>query len=871
MGRLLRRFRYWFGQRERDVALRAEIEFHRALKQQELEADGIPSDAARVAAAREIGNVTLAREDARAEWIWPWLDSVGQDTRFAARSLLRQPGFTLLSVIVLGVAIGLNTSLFTVFAGLALRPMAGLTDAERVVTVSGLQRNGGAAGMSYPEFRYLATESKTLTGLSATRNSSVSLEAGGAVRSTVMNAVSGNYFSMLGVRMALGRGFLPDEDREGAPRPVVVLGYRLWQARFGANPAVVGAAVRLNDAAYTVVGVAPPEFTGTDGAAMALWVPIASISALRRHDPGERNLLTEADDCCVYVVGRLAGGVTPKQAEAELQVLSDRFRASRARDARPIALDGTQFLRGRRAASTALAVIGVLFAGLVLVLLLACANVGNLVLARSAARTAEIGVRLSLGAGRSRIVRQLLTEGFVLALLASAVGFAVANWVPSLVLNRVAGQPAPFDIDPDFAVIAYAIGLAAIACLTFALAPALHVTRAGVMESLKQTMPKRSGMRLRSVLLGIQVAVTVVLLTSAGLLLRGVMQARAMDPGFRVDDLAIAKIELPEEAYDIPRATAFLSDLTGRLRDAGLRSFGFTSTEPFGEMSRFVGIRLAGEDKERTQNIEWMSVSPDYFQTLGIPMTDGRAFVAGDAGQSVAIVNETAARRHWNGRNPVGESFIVGGNRSAQVVGVVMDTFIDGLDDVPPLLFLPLTRAQADDFPRLLFVSDGSETAAAVTHLVGQMDRRARVEIQPLGDRLDEQLAELSLAPLAASVLGLFGLGLATVGMFGVFGYVVRQRTREIGIRIALGARSSEIIRLVLTGSSRPVAAGLAVGIAGALGASQVLRSELYGVSPLDPLTYGGVALLLAAAAMAASYLPARRAARLNPTQALRE
>src|SRR5688500_17789118 len=360
MGRLLRRLRYWFGQRERDAALRAEIDFHRTLKQQELESAGMPPDDARLAAAREVGNVTLAREDARAEWIWPWLDSVGQDTRFAVRSLLRQPGFTLLSVIVLGVAIGLNTSLFTVFAGFALRPMAGLTDAERVVTVSGLQRNGGAAGMSYPEFRYLATESKMLAGLSATRNSSVSLEAGGAVRAAIMNAVSGNYFNMLGVRLEHGRGFLPDEDREGAPLPVVVLGYRLWEARFDANPAIVGTSVRLNDAPYTVVGILAPEFTGTDGAAMALWVPIASLPVLRPHDPGEKDLLTTANDCCVYVVGRLAGGVTRQQAEAELQGLSDRFRASVPMQSRPIALDGTQFLRGRWAANTALAVIGVL-------------------------------------------------------------------------------------------------------------------------------------------------------------------------------------------------------------------------------------------------------------------------------------------------------------------------------------------------------------------------------------------------------------------------------------------------------------------------------------------------------------------------------
>src|SRR5688500_3195132 len=315
MTRLFRRFRYWLGQREHDAALRAEIEFHRALKQQELEANGMPPDDAHLAAAREIGNVALAREDARAEWIWPWLDSVGQDTRFAVRSLLRQPGFTLLSVIVLGVAIGLNTSLFTVFAGLALRPMAGLTDADRVVTISGIEREDGRpSGMSYPEFQALASGSTSLTGLSATRSTSVSLEAGGTTRSTVAYAVSGNYFDLLGVRMRYGRGFRPAEDRAGSPLPVIVLSHRLWETRFDASPAIVGMPVRINDAAYTVVGVSPPEFTGAEGTAMSVWVPIASLPVLRAHDPGERDLLTQAGDCCVDVVGRLADGVSRTQA-----------------------------------------------------------------------------------------------------------------------------------------------------------------------------------------------------------------------------------------------------------------------------------------------------------------------------------------------------------------------------------------------------------------------------------------------------------------------------------------------------------------------------------------------------------------------------
>ena len=607
MVRLLRRLQYLFRQDDHEAALAEELEFHRAMKQQDLEAAGLPADVARVRSSRELGNVTRAREDARAQWIWPWLEGLWQDTRLAVRALLRQPGFTLLSVVILGVAIGLNTSLFTVFAGLALRPMAGLTDASRVVTV--LRLDGAAArraGMGYPEFRYLAAQSKTFTGLSALRSTSVTLETGSGSRSTVTYAVSGNYFDLLGVRMERGRGFRPQEDREGAPLPVVVLSYRLWQARFAADPAIVGATARINDAAYTVVGVASREFGGKDGAAMTLWVPIASLPVLRPHDPGERNLLTQADDCCVDVIGRLAPAVSRDEAVAELQLLSDQFRKSVPLEVRPLVLDGTQFLNGRSRAATALAVVGVLFLGLVLVLLLACANVGNLVLARAAARASEIGVRVSLGAGRARIVRQLLTEGLVLALLASAAGFPIAVWAPRFVFNRLDGQPAPFDIDPDVSVVVYAVVLAGLACLAFALAPALHATRGEVAASLKPAaMTRRSGVRLRSMLLGIQVAVTVVLLTSAGLLLRGIVEARAMDPGFRVDDLVIATIELPEGAYDGPRARAFLAELTSGLSDAGLESL--DSRPPSRSASAARGPASACPAKAPSERAVWSS------------------------------------------------------------------------------------------------------------------------------------------------------------------------------------------------------------------------------------------------------------------------
>ena len=870
MGTFLRRLRYWLRSRAHDAVLDEELEFHRALKQRELEAGGLGGREAQFAARREMGNLTRAREDARAEWIWPWLDSVRQDVRFAVRSLLRQPGYTLLSVVVLGVAIGLNTSLFTVFAGMALRPMAGLTDADRVVTVFRVDREGSRPfGVSYPEFRYLAGESTTLSGLAATRTSSAVLDAGGGAESTAIEAVSGNYFTVLGVQMAHGRGFLREEDRAGAPRQVAVLSDSLWQTRFAADPAVVGSAVRLNDATYTVVGIAAPEFTGTD-ASIALWVPIASLPVLRP-DTAERDLLTTVNGR-VDAVGRLAPGASRSQAQAELQVLSDRFRAGMSQPASRIVLDGTQFTRGGRASRTALAVIGLLFVALVLVLLLACANVGNLVLARAAARSGEIGVRLALGAGRRRIVRQLLTEGFVLALLAGAAGVAAATWVPEFALSRLAEQTVPFDIALDVNVLLFAFVLAGIACVTFALAPALHATRLGAMASHRSATTTRSGVRIRSVLLGVQVAITVILLTSAGLLLRGVNQAGAVDPGFTVDGLGIATIDLSAAAYDDQRARAFLDDLTSGLREAGVESFGFMMTEPLAGRFALSGFRKPGEAAGQARGIDFMSVSPGLLPALGIPMIAGRGFEAADVQrEGVAIVNEAAVRRHWPGEDVVGQTVLVGRDTTLRVIGVVRDAHINTLDTVEPLLFLPLTRTRADDFPRLVFDAADPSATATVAAMVARAEGRARVAIRPLAERLDEVLAGLALAPLAASTLGLFGLGLATVGMFGVFGYVVQQRTREIGIRIALGARPAGIVRVVLAGTARPVLAGLAAGVLAALGASQLLRSELYGVSPLDPATYAAVALLLAAAATAASYVPARRAARLDPTQALRE
>jgi predicted permease len=481
---------------------------------------------------------------------------------------------------------------------------------------------------------------------------------------------------------------------------------------------------------------------------------------------------------------------------------------------------------------------------------------------------------VSLGAGRARIVRQLLTEGFVLAVIGSAVGLVLSAWLPALVLRLLSGDAPPFDVRLDGWVLAYALLLAMLSCLAFALAPALHATRSGVASALKDDS-NALGARfpLRTALLAVQVAVSVVMLTSAGLLQRGVAQAGALDPGFAVDDVAVATLDLPD-AHDPARVLTLISAVTNGLRDANVERFGFAMTEPFGDGSFMTVVRLQGESDDRARPVEFVNVSPGYFDTLGIRLLAGRGFVDADADRSVAIVNESMARL-WPDGNAVGRSIVQAG-RPVEIVGIVRDSRVTSMDAIEPALFLPIAGSVGgfnvfrDRLPKLLFAARDPSAAATVAAIVERADKDARVEITPMRDRLESWLGELAMLPLAASALGAFALGVATVGMLGVFSYVVRQRTREIGIRMALGAHAADVIRVVLASSSKAVAAGLAVGFVGAVAASQVLRSSLYGVSPMDPIAYGAVVLVIAIAALAASYVPVRRAVRVDPVRALR-
>ncbi len=850
---LLRRIRYLIHRRQIEADLSEEIECHRLMSQRELEESGLPKPEASHESCRALGNVTLAREDSRYVWIWPWLESVWQDARYGVRSLLSQPGFTSIAVLALGIAIGLNTSLFTAFNAMALRPWP-VPEPSRVVNIysralKGVLR-GGAVGFSIAEFRYLVENARSFSGIVAMRSTG---DLRLVERETRSMYVSGNFFSVLGVEMERGRGFMAEEDRIEQPEAVAVLSYVTWQSRFAGQPDIVGRKILLDDVPFIVVGVASRDFGGTRPERNDVWLPLASIQLLQPNDPMVRDLLRKPDHCCSSLAGRLAPGVTSQQATAELDLLTARFRAGSDAEASGVILAGTAFLQeaGNKGGKI-LPVFGLMFAAVLLVLVLACANVGNLLLARSAARSREFSVRLSLGAGRGRIIRQLLTESMLLATLASALGIAIAWTLPAYIIELAAG-PVSFHLKPDATVLSFTAALAVFSCLSFGLAPALHGTR-NSGESAK--------LSLRSVLLAVQVSVSVVILIVAGLLVRGVQRAGLLNPGFAVKGVCAVAFDLPTKSYDEARKRAFFNQVVDSL---GPNSVGRTMIAPLASRKNFTNFRMPGTDANRDLIIQFHEVSAGYFDVLRIPVVKGRNFQAGDDERNAVLINESAARRYWPGQSSLGKTF-TSGRHAREIVGVVKDAYTSGLDQIEPTMYQPAR----DNALELVVRSDNPAALQRLRATVTHLDPRVQLRITPLTELLDRWLSASRIGAVLAGALGLLALSLASIGVFGVFAYVVQQRTREIGIRMALGAQPRQVMRSVLASHFRPLAAGIACGGAGALLGSRLIQRYLYGLSPLDPVAYSGVAFLLTAAAIVAVILPARRALRVDPIKALR-
>jgi len=804
------------------------------------------------------------------------MESVLQDLRFGLRALRKRPGLTLVAVVSLGLGIGANTTAFTWMNTFVLRPLPAVPQFGRLVAISTHGPGDAEWAISYPNLHDWRAQSRSLDVAASAMGELGLRDEGGTVERTWASMVSGNYFDVLGVRPALGRLLTMRDEEQRAP--VVVLGYSYWRRRFAADSAIVGRTLELNGHALTVVGVAAPRFGGTIiGLQFDTYAPVTLVPMLTGLTGMDRRQNEFMDG-----VGRLRAGWTLAQARQELDGLAKRVAAETGDEdskngafVKPFSDQGAaSFLR-----PVLIALLGVTG----LVLLIACANVANLLLARAIARRREIGIRLALGADRWRLVRQLLTESLAMGLLAGGVGVAVAYWSRDAIMRIV--PPAPFPISLDFAVdgrvLLFALGVTVAAAMVFGLVPALQASNQTLVPSFKDEIGGGAAhrSRLQSTLVISQVALSLVSLVCAGLFIRSLEASRNADVGFTgADHVLLVSTDLHLAGVPDSQRVAVADRLLDRLRAVpGVEAASLAMLTPLGfGGSSSITVSPEGYAPRPNENlsIEYLAVGSDYFRAMGIPLVRGRGFERGDVkgALEVAVVNERFAQRFWPGQDPIGLRFQRNGIWRT-VVGVAKQGKYHELTERPEsMVYVPFAQEPLSGFDVVVRTAGDPR---ALTGPVRQAFQDAAADLPFLDVRtLAEHIqAAAFVQTIGATMLAAFGamaLLLSAIGIFGVLSYYVGQRTREIGLRVALGAGRREVVGMVVGRAIRLVALGLAGGLVLALGAGQLLRSQLVGVGPRDPVTYLGIAALLALVGLAAAWLPARRAARVDPMVALR-
>jgi putative ABC transport system permease protein len=842
---------------------------------------GMTPDEAHYAALRKFGNVTRVQEEAREVWSLVWLEQMWQDVRYAARMLRKSPGFTAVAVLTLALGIGANTAIFSVVYAILLRPLPYADPGQLVVIFqSKPQEQVPFTGINYVNFAECRAQSRAFAEMAANQAHQLTLTGVGEPSVLTTTVVTPEIFSLLQAQPLLGRTFLPEDGKRGAAL-VVILSENLWRSQFGSDPSLVGRSISLDKRSFTVVGIMPASFHSLLLTAHEdIWIPLSQ-------DPLFGPWMSRLSGHWLRVIGRLKPGVSLAQAQAEMNTMSAALANEDPADnagwqIRVVPLQEDIVGKSRPALLVLLAAVG-------LVLLIACVNIANLLLSRASSRAREIALRIALGAGRKRIVRQLLTESTVLGLLGGIAGIVLAYWgVHALGSLLPADLPRVQTIRVDGWVLGFALLLSFVASFIFGLAPSVFAADSSLQRGLKESAGHsgESGgqRRARGFLAATEIALATVLLVAAGLLMRSFTMLTSVNPGFNAEHVVKADISLPQFQYSTPQQwAAFSNALLDRIQvEPGLRDAAMVVPLPLDEGNVNLAFQIVGNPPLPpgvSVTADFSSVSPDYFHLMEIPLLRGRVFGAQDsaAAPRVTVISETMARQFFPNQDPLGKQLIFGfppdGDAAREIVGVVGDVRDTSLSEMPgPMMYVPF--AQAPFWGGQLVVRStlgSSSVAASIRKVTHDIDKDLPVtDIATLPETLDASVAQPRFRTLLVGLFGLIALLLAAVGIFGVISYSVSRRSHEIGIRVALGATPANVLRLILGESAKLVLLGLALGVPAALALTRFLASLLFEVHPADPLTFIGVAALLSAVALIACYVPAKRAMRVDPMVALR-
>lgn len=894
--RLMKRLRSLFGRSAQEHQLDDELRFHIEMKTEENMAAGMSREEARYAAVRVFGNPGLKREDTRATWGWSWVEHFIQDLRYGLRTMRQSPGFTAVAVLSLALGIGANTAIFSLVDAFILRQLP-VKDPQQLVLVKRVTPKGGVkADFPYPTFEQFSDRNHSFSGMFAWDGSAMSVTVDGQPEFVSGDFVSGSYFDVLGVRATLGRTFTADDDSPGKA-PVAVISYNYWKRRFAEDASVIGKPIYLGGVAFTVTGVTSPAFHGRSAAGRSadvmLPMDVHPWLALKDHDTFE-------------VMARLNAGVTAAQAQADLDVIYQQ--ALRQAAGSHASLTTEQEIRTQRiklesgargtwdSSDRFSTELRILMWVVGITLLIASINIANLLLERESARHKEIAVRLAIGASRARVIRQLLSESVLLFALGGAAGLLLAKWGVGAIaaVLSVGGDPLSFDLNPDWRILGFTAAVSLVTGILFGLAPALMATRLDLNPILKgaEVGTGRRSSRLGELrgwrrwglgrpLVVSQVALSLALLAGAGLLIRTLRRVYTVDAGFERDRVLFAWVFPALNGYDHPREMNLYRELLEKMNSVpGIQSATLSRYRLFVARPE-ENVWVRGSQIAGARQVYYDPVAPRFFRTMGIAMLLGREFSPADTetASKVAVISESMARTFFPNQNPLGKRLGFNGPHSSgdvEVVGLVRDTKHHLLESGPPeAVYIPYTQAAAGDYGQMNLVcrtsGDPAGVIAALRRVAQSVDKNLPLSgIETPAADLDEYLGDhRSLATL----LGFFGtlaLMLASIGLYGAMSYAVGRRTRELGIRMALGAHRGDVLRMVLRETLSLVAVGVAAGIPLAAASRRLIASMLFGVGTTDPITIALAVLVMAGVGLLAGYVPARRATQVDPMVALR-